>query len=395
MTVGADPVPVEDPAFFASDCDGALAGLRRECPVAWQESVGSWVVTGHEAIVEISRDPDRFCSRLGVLPNDRGRLVAASDSILYLDPPVHSTYRKLVSRAFTPRRVNGLEPRIRALAVGLLDAVDPGSPVDAVDALTAPLPLDVIAELLGVPRGDRGDFRIWSDAVMAAATELTDEVAALAFELFLYFDRHLDARTAEPADDLLTALVTAEVEGQQLTRQEQLGFCMTLLVAGNETTRSLLSGGLVALAEHPEQRAALAADPSLIPAAVEEMLRWVTPIMAMSRTATGDTTVGAQPVAGDDYLVMVYGAGNRDEAVFGESADRFDISRSPNPHLAFGFGEHFCIGASLARLEARVFFSELLARWPMYEIVGEPVRTPSTLLRAVTSLPVRFEPSTR
>ncbi len=381
-----------EPEFFAGDPDGALSAQRRAEPVRWHEEHKFWALCRHADIQAVSRDPERFCSGMGVLVGDRGREIAAQDSILYLDPPRHGDYRKLVSRAFTPRRVAELEPRIRQLTIELLDALDPTAVVDLVDAVTAPLPLLVIAELLGLPAEDRDAFRRWSDAIMEAATELSDENAALALELFMYFDAKLDERTAHPGDDLLSALVQAEVDGERLSRQDVLGFCMTLLVAGNETTRALMTGGLVELAAHPDQRAALVADPGGIPAAVEEMLRWVTPIMAMSRTATADTEVGGVAVGSGDYLVMVYGAANRDEAVFGTDAAAFDVTRSPNPHLAFGFGEHFCIGAPLARLETRVLLDEVLRRWPGYEVAGPVVRAPSTLLRQITSVPVRFAP---
>ena len=380
---------IDDPRFYADDPDPVLASLRRECPVSWHGDF--WFVTRHEDVSTVSSRPDLFCSGRGVLPSDRNRAVAASDSILYLDPPTHSRYRRLISRAFTPRTVTVLEPRLRHLAAGLLDAIDPVDVIDAVECISAPFPLLVIAELLGVPASDLDDFRRWSDAVMAAATNLTDENATLAAELLVYFDDQLRRRAEAPAGDLLSALVTAEVDGERLSAAEQLGFCMTLLVAGNETTRSLITGGIAALARAPDQRNRLAADPAGIPAAVEEMLRWVTPIMAMARTATADAVVGGVPVAADDFVVLSYGAANRDEAVFGPDADRFDTTRAPNPHLAFGFGEHFCIGAGLARLEGRILFEELLRRWPRFEIAGEPVAVPSTLLRQYAHLPVRLQ----
>ncbi|MHB8437709.1 MAG: cytochrome P450 [Acidimicrobiales bacterium] len=385
-----------DPAFFAGDCDASLARLRAAGPVQLAEQAGCWAVLGHGEVIEVSRDPGRFCSGRGVLISDRNRDVAAGDSILYLDPPRHASHRKIVNRAFTPRRVAELEPRIRALTVELLDAVDPTSVVDAVGALTAPLPLLVIAELLGLPADDRDNFRAWSDAVMAAATDLTEENALGALEMLSYLEGQLDRRSGEHSpsggDDLLDALLNAEVDGERLSRHDQLQFCMTLLVAGNETTRALMSGGLVALAEAPEQRSALAADGSTIVAAVEEMLRWVTPIMAMARTATTATTLAETPIDEGDYVVMVYGAANRDEAVFGADAGVFDVSRTANPHVSFGFGEHFCIGAPLARLETRILFEEVLGRWPAYEVAGPVERAPSTLLRQITHLPIRFAP---
>ena len=381
---------LEDPRFYGGDPDPVLAELRRECPVSRHD--GFWFVTRHEDVTAVSARPDLFCSGRGVLPADRNRTVAASDSILYLDPPKHGRYRRLISRAFTPRTVTVLEPRIRALATTLLDRIDPAAEVDAVEAICAPFPLLVIAELLGVPASDHADFRRWSDAVMAAATDLTDENATLAAELLVYFDAQLRQRADRPGEDLLSALVAAEVDGERLSIDDQLGFCMTLLVAGNETTRSLITGGLVALAGEPDQRARLAAEPAGIPAAVEEMLRWVTPIMAMARTATAAVEVGGVPVEAGDFIVLSYGAANRDEDVFGPDAASFDASRTPNPHLAFGFGEHFCIGAGLARLEARIVFEEILRRWPDYELAGDPVRVPSTLLRQYSRLPLRLYP---
>ncbi|MGH9078738.1 MAG: cytochrome P450 [Acidimicrobiales bacterium] len=392
MTSETFDIPLGEPGFFAGDPDPALAELRRRCPVSWHARGDFWAVTRHADIQAISRDPDTFCSGRGILIADRHRQVAAEDSLIYLDPPRHDSYRKLVNRAFTPRRVAALEPMVRDLATDLLHRIDPGRTVDLVDAVCAPLPMLVIAELLGLPSEDRDDFRRWSDAVMEAASDLTEENALSALELVAYFDRQLDARSDSPTDDLLSALLAAEVEGTRLTRREVQGFCMTLMVAGNETTRSLMAGGLIALAEHPDQRTQLVQDTARIPSAVEELLRWVTPVMAMARTTTRPTTVAPVELGAGEYVVLAYGAGNRDEEVFGASADRLDISRSPNPHLSFGFGEHFCIGASLARLETRVLLEEVLRRWPDYVLAGDIERAPSTLMRQVTRAPVRLAP---
>jgi len=373
--------PLDEPAFWAGDVEPELARLRAETPVLWHEPGKFWALTRHADVLAVSKDPETFCSSRGVLMNDRDRVIAAADSILYVDPPTHSRYRKLVSRGFTARRVAALEEQVRRIARELLDAVDPSDDVDLVESIAAPLPLLVIAELLGVPGSDRDQFRVWSDAVMEAATAITDENALLSLELMEYFDAALQQRATAPRDDLLTVLVEAEVDGERLTASEQLGFCMTLLVAGNETTRSALSSGLLALDAHPDQRSALAADASLMPAAVEEVLRWATPIAAMSRTATRDTTIGGAQVSAGDYVVMVYLSANRDEAVYGATADSFDISRAVNPHLTFGIGEHFCLGASLARLETRVLLEELLARFPSYTVTSAGERIPSTLMR--------------
>ena len=372
---------LDDPGFWAGDAEPALARLRAESPVYWHEPGKFWALTRHADVLAISKDPELFCSSRGVLMNDRDRVVAAADSILYVDPPTHSRYRKLVSRGFTARRVAALEEQVRRIATSLFDAVDATAEIDLVESLAAPLPLLVIAELLGVPGSDRAQFRVWSDAVMEAATAITDENALLSLELMEYFDAALKERVDKPRDDLLTVLVEAEVDGDRLTTGEQLGFCMTLLVAGNETTRSALSSGMAALAAYPAQRAALVSTPDLGATAVEEILRWATPIAAMSRTATRETVVDGKAIAAGDYVVMVYLSANRDEAVYGDDAATFDISRAANSHMTFGIGEHFCLGASLARLETRVFFEELLARFPSYDVTNVGEGIPSTLMR--------------
>ncbi|HEX5144989.1 MAG TPA: cytochrome P450 [Mycobacterium sp.] len=381
---------VEDPRFWQQGPDAELADLRRRCPVVHQPDGQYWVVTGHQQIAEISKDPENFSSARGVLIVDRNRAVAAADSLLYVDPPRHAVLRRIVNRGFTVRRVAALRPVIEKIVTDVLDAVEPDVPVDAVDAICAPVPLLVIAHLLGVPAADLPEFRKWTDAIAIAATDYSDPRAMDAAGFVVYFNAKLDERAADPnpPEDILTALV-ADAE---LTRAEQLGFCMSLLVAGNETTRHLIGGGLAALADHPEQRARLAADESLVPDAVEEMLRWVTPILAMARTTTCPVDLAGESVAADEYLIMLYAAANRDEAVFGPDADQFDVTRSPNPHLAFGIGEHFCLGAQLARLEAVIVFTEVLRRWPHYQLCGRPEMGASTLLRETVQLPIVLDP---
>ena len=381
---------VDDPEFWRNDPDGQLAEFRRACPVGRESDGAFWLVSGHEQIVGISKDPETYSSSKGVLIGDLKRTVAGTESILYVDPPRHVAMRRIVNRGFTVRRIAEQAPVVEAIVERVLGAIDPTVPVDAVDAISAPVPILMIAHMLGVPAEDLPTFRAWSDAIAIAATDPTNPLAMKALDFFVYFNEKLDARVAEtdPPQDLLTAITS---DGE-LDRAEQLGFCMSLLVAGNETTRHLISGGLVALAQHPEQRARLAADESLIPQAVEEMLRWVTPIVAMARTAKCPVELGGADVGADDYLVMLYAAANRDETVFGADAHEFNIDRSPNPHLAFGIGEHFCLGAQLARLEARVVFTEILKRWPDYEILDGVQAGASTLLRETVALPILLQP---
>lgn len=380
-----------DPGFRARPDFFALAArLRAEAPVH-QVAPGIRVISRYHDIRQISRDPERFCSGRGVLANDPlregGRL---EGSILHMDPPRHGEWRRVLNRRFTPRAVGPLEAHIREQAVALVDALPRGEEVDLVDGLCAPLPVLVIAELLGIPESDRADFRRWSDAMIAASdgrsTVTAEEQQAMA-ELFAFLDAHARAKVEDPGDDLVSALVTAEIEGRAMTAHELVMFSLSLLVAGNETTRHLLSGTLIALAEHPGQRATLAADPTGVPAAVEEGLRWVTPIHQFARTVVADTEVGGHPVARDDYLVMLYASGNRDEAAFGSTADRFDAARAPDaPNLAFGFGEHLCLGAALARLEGRIVLEEFLGRHPTYDLATTPVIVPSSLVHGPARL---------
>ena len=390
MTIPAfDP---RDPHFRIRPDFHELTGrLRIESPVH-EVAPGLKVLSRYDDIREVSRSPERFRSGGGVLANDpirdEGREVVGS--IIHMDPPGHGEWRRVLNRRFTPRAVSPMENRIRELTVALLDALPTSEPVDLVDRLCAPLPVLAIAELLGVPDADRAAFRRWSDATIAATDGMTDlsEDDMVSFgELGAFLDAHAKAKAADPGDDLVSALVGAEVEGRAMTPSELVMFSITLLVAGNETTRHLLSGGIIALAEHPGQRAALAADPSAVPAAVEECLRWVTPIHQFARTVVADTEVGGVPVAADDYLIMLYASGNRDEDAFGPTADRFDAFReAPTPNLAFGFGEHLCLGAALARMEGRIVLEELLARFPGYALAEEPVIAPSSLVHGPEEL---------
>jgi cytochrome P450 len=378
---------VLDPEFWI-DPYPTFARFRAEAPVLWHDDAQLWTIARHDDVTRISRDPATFCSGKGVLPADRQRDITGAESILFLDPPDHQRHRKLVSPAFTPRRIAAIEHRVRELARELLDPISSGDPIDFAPAVAEPLPMLVIAEMLGVPAEDRDRFKVWSDAMIDAATEPKDETYRLAFELWEYFEKIIEQRRVDPADDLISVIAHAEVDDVPLNNAELNGFCMTLLVAGNETTRNLITGGVEALGRCPDQLRRLVEDRTLVPTAVEEMLRWVTPVMNFARTATTDVEMRGQQIGAAEMVFMLYGAANRDAEVFGPSADTFDVGRQPNPHMAFGFGEHFCMGASLARIEARVLFDELLQRFSSIELAGEPERLRSSLMRSLVRLPV-------
>ena len=383
-------------AFFTRpDYHDVLARLRAADPVHRCDD-GFWLLSRYEDIRDVSRDPSRFCSSKGALVNDPIRSEGArlpTPSILHMDPPEHAAFRSLLNRRFTPRALSGLADGIRTGARRLLDAVEPAEQVDFVAQLAAPFPLGVIADLLGIDDADRADFRRWSDAAIESPDRPPEETVGALGELASFINAHVAAKREHPGDDLVSLLVRSEVGGRPLRSQELFMFLLTLLVAGNETTRTLLSGSVVTLHEHPAQRALLVADLALVPQAVEECLRWVTPVHAFCRTAVVDTEIAGTAVAEGDYVCLLYASANRDERIFGADAAAFDVRRPVNPvHLAFGFGEHVCLGASLARLESRIFMEELLTRYPDYAVTGAAEPVVSTTVAGIASLPVVLAP---
>jgi cytochrome P450 len=384
-----DP-PLHDPQFYAGDPLSAFRDLRAADPIHWHPTPGFWALTRHEDVVAVSRDPATFCSSRGILLSDIERPVVPRQSIIYIDPPEHAKYRKLVQPAFSPGRLRALEVRIAGIARELLAGIDARQPIDFVDAFAAPLPMLVIAEMLGVPGSDLEQFKRWSDAIIDAGTQPTEENMAQSAELLGYFGSVVAARREQPGDDLISVLVHSEIDGERLEEFDLLMFCMTLLVAGNETTRNLLSHGALALTTYPEQRALLAHDAALMPRAVEEMLRWGSPIASFMRVATRDTELRGTPIRENDRLLLLYSSANRDEAVFGADADAFSVRRDASGHVAFGFGEHFCLGAQLARMEGRIAFTQLLERFSRWELAGALERLPSLFIRGIVRLPLRL-----
>jgi len=396
--------PTEARWYQGPQADAAFRHLRLEDPIHWYEAGGFWCITRHADVQGVSQRPRSFSSEHGTqLFEVRGRVPqsvqasAGPGSIIRMDPPGHNRHRKLVIGAFTPKRVAAMEPWLRGIAKESLEAIDPSearAPLDFVDRVAVPLPMFVIADLLGVPREDHTTFRRWSDRIIEVGGGVVrPESGAAIAELLAYLAAVIRERRRAPKEDLISLLVRAEVEGERLDDLEIQGFCLTLLVAGNETTRNLIAGGALALLQNPGEREKLLANPGLLGNAIEEMLRYVSPLRNFIRCAVEATELGGKRIRAGDYLALFYSSANRDEAVFGPDADGFDITRESAPrHVAFGFGEHFCLGASLARLEARVLFEELLQRWPHFELAGEPVLLASTLINGVEQLPVVLAP---
>jgi len=370
--------------------------LRDESPVCFlpePDGPGYWGVFRHADVVQVSHDPTTFRSAPRVFIKDPAEPVGEGQILINMDPPRHTKLRRIVNRGFTPRQIALLEPTIRTLVSGLLDAAAASGTFDMVADVAVELPLQVIAELVGVPPEDRHRVFAMTEVMMSVGDPdlgYTEADAHVAMgEMFAYADALSQARTDTPGDDLLSLILRADVDGEALTPIETNFFFLLLMNAGSETTRTLIAGGMLAMFEHPEQWARLIDDRTLVPTAVEEMLRWVTPVMHFRRTAATDAVVADQRIAAGDKVVLWYPSANRDEEVFPE-ADRFDVARTPNEHVSFGAGgPHFCLGASLARLEARVLFEELLERLPRLAPAGPVDRLGSNFINGIKALPVR------
>jgi len=386
-----------DSTLYAGDPYPTYRWLRENAPVYWDAASRLWVLSRYEDIVQVSKNPEVFSAAQGVLPESDAMV-----SIVCMDDPRHLRLRKLVNRGFTPRMVGMLEPKIRALTNEILDGIAARGTCDLVREVAVPLPLYIIAEMLGIPREDFPRFHDWSDRLINVAgnyedmTKVMDATAAYT-EYGTYLQEIFASRRREPREDLTGILVAAQQDGvlaedeEAMANDEIVMFMTLLLVAGNETTRNAIAGGMLALMEHPDQFALLRRHPELIDLAVEEILRYVTPIICFRRTVVQDAEVRGQPMRPGDRVLMLYQSANRDEAVFTDP-DRFDVTRDPNPHLAFGIGAHFCLGANLARAELRIMVEELVRRFPDMRVApgAAAERMASTLVRGIRSLPVVY-----
>jgi cholest-4-en-3-one 26-monooxygenase len=403
---GVAPVDLSDSRSFVPGVPHAwLAHLRRSDPVHWQDEAGGpgfWAVTRYEDCVTVNRDWERFSSAArGTMPFEMPDDDVAQQALMMLnmDPPLHTRYRRLVNKGFTPRIVRDLEESIHRQADAILDEVIEAGEADFVTQISAELPLRVIAELLGVPSADRHRMFEWSNRMVGNEDpeyQLEADMAlAAATELYAYASELFGRKRLDPHQDLMSALTTVEVEGERLSDLELELFFLLLTVAGNETTRNLMSGAMHAFFLRPDQWQRLLANRELLDTAVEEMLRYVSPVMNFRRTAMVDAELSGTRIAEGDKVVFFHVSANRDEAVF-DDPDAFDVARNPNPHVAFGGGgPHFCLGANLARMEIRVMYEHLLDRMPDVRPAGEVQRLQSQFINGVKHLPVAFTPGAR
>jgi cytochrome P450 family 142 subfamily A polypeptide 1 len=378
-----------DPAWWQdlSRVHDFFTWARLEAPVLRDEPNRLWVATRHADVLDVERR-DEVWSSNGCY---RALLSPGESNMIAQDDPQHLAQRRLVNRRFTPRAVLQLEPRIRAMVEELVDAATPAGTVEVVQGLAAQLPCRLTADLLGFPESTWPELKSWSERLMRTDAITRDPQAGMdMMNAIMEFNGVLTEvageRKACPADDLVSVWVGAGYDDLSLVHETGL-----FIAGGAETTRTAISRGLRAFVDHPDQWEAMAADPSLVPGAVEEVLRWVTPLNNFFRMANADDRIGSQPVRAGDRVMLVYPSANRDEAVF-DDPFRFDIRRSPNPHLAFGHGTHFCLGANLARLELRVLFEVLSRRWTSLSPVTEPDIEPNVFAGAVRRFDLAFTP---
>lgn len=363
------------------------AALREERPVHLNDRPRFWAISRFEDVEAALRQWPVFSSASGITLDGFSGI---KPMIILMDPPRQAELRRVLQNAFTAKRIGAQESLIRHTARAVLDAISSENEVDLVSTFTGPFPIMVIAEMLGVDPCDRELFKQWSNGIMATAAGEYESLVRNYEHIFDYFRGVIAARRTSPRDDLVTALVQAEVDGHKLSDDDILGFCSLLLIAGNETTTNLLGNAAIVLAAHPDARAEIVADMSLLPNAIEEVLRFEGPVPTLTRTTTIDVELRGHTISAGEKVMLLLAAANRDPRVF-DDADRFDIHRVARKHIAFGSGIHFCMGANLARLEARVAFEELLCRFPQYSVTADTLsyfNTPS--IRGPKALPVRL-----
>jgi cytochrome P450 len=404
-----DALPLLRPAHYER-CGyphDAWARLRREAPVRWYErgaGIPFWAVVSHADVVAVSRDPARFSShprfKIPVDPEPPGGLPQEVRTLATMDPPDHGRYRALVSRRFTPSALRAMRPAVERIADGLVASLGDGpgeATLEFVERIAAPLPIAAIAAMLGLPREDWGRLYDWTNAIVGnedpeyarEGESGADAYRRAQRELFGYFAALSEERRRRPGDDLVSALACARLGGAPLPELERLSYYLILIAAGNETTRNAASGGMLAFAEHPREWECLRREPRRLAAAVEEVLRWTSPVVHFARRATVDCALGGARIRAGDPLAIFYPSANRDEAVF-EDPWTFRIDRTPNQHLAFGVGEHVCLGANLARLELAALFGALARRVERIELAGPFVRLHSCAVGGIKRLPLRL-----
>ncbi len=392
-----DPTPVAidlvDGAFYGGDPFPAFAWMRRHAPAYFDERNGVWGITRHRDLKDISKDPETFSNAGGIRPN-----FPPLPMMIDMDAPEHNRRRRLVSEGFTPRRVRAGEEWLRGICDGILNRVSESGECDFVRDIAAPLPLIAIGDLLGVHPEARDDLLRWSDDMLKGQGSPDPAAMERATTAFVEYVNYIGGvveqrRSSGKDDDLIGTLVHAEIEGDRLDEDSLIHESLLILIGGDETTRHVISGGMAELLRNPDQFDRLRHEPDLLPTAVEEMLRWVSPIKNMARTATRDVEMHGRQVRKGEKLLLLYPAANRDEDVF-DRPEEFDTARSPNDHVAFGFGTHFCLGNQLARLELRVMFERLLERMPdMAFAEGDdlPLRQ-ANFVSGIERMPVVFTP---
>jgi len=406
MSADVDVLDLIDPARYARDGypHDAWMRLRTEEPVAYFEPRGFepfWAITKHADVVEISKQPLRFSNAQGITLRPAGVVFPPSEMVVMLDPPRHGPVRRVANRRFTPRAVRSQRDDIERIAVEILDdAVPAGASgeLDFVERIAAPFPLAVVAWVLGVPSNDWDLLFRWTNEVIGKDDpeyrqpgETPGQTSRRARgELHAYFRQLIDQRRSNLEDDLVSELIRGEIDGSPLTEEQLVAYCELLVEAGNETTRNAISGGLLAFSENREEWDRLRGDLGLLPDAVEEILRWASPISHFTRTATEDYELRGKTIRAGEQVALYYASANRDEEVF-EDPFAFRIDRRPNPHLAFGFGEHFCMGAHTARVELETIFRHLLGRLESFDVAGTVERLTSIINGSIKHLPMRYQ----